>query len=173
MNASRIRFFLVFIAMAACCAPASAQAGSIQGGSASRSGSTTNGFLIYGDVKVVDAEYVKNAPMILDLILYTKGMQVAARQRINPNGRYRFMDVYDGDYWLVVEHDGVEVMRDSLFISKSMTIDIKHDINLNLRPTARRTGDEASTGIGAHKKSGAIAGAAFVSSLRSVAASGR
>jgi tetratricopeptide (TPR) repeat protein len=81
--------------------------------------------------------------MILDVILYTKGMQVTARQRINPNGRYRFMDIFDGDYWLVVESDGVEVARDSVFISKSMTIDIRHDITLTLRSSRGPSGRAA------------------------------
>jgi len=99
-----------------------------------RSGSTTRGFLLYGDIKIDDSELATRKPMILDLILYTKGMQVTARQRINPGGRYRFNDIFDGDYWLVVESDGVEISRDSIFISKSMTMDIRHDINLSLRP---------------------------------------
>jgi len=103
----------------------------------SRSGSTTRGFLLYGDIKIDDSELATRKPMILDLILYTKGMQVTARQRINPGGRYRFNDIFDGDYWLVVESDGVEISRDSIFISKSMTMDIKHDINLSLRPVFR------------------------------------
>lgn len=104
---------------------------------AGRTGSTTRGFLLYGDVKVDEAGLAAGQPMILDVILYTKGMQVTARQRINPNGRYRFSDIFDGDYWLVVEADGVEIARDSLFISKSMTMDIQHDISLTLRSTSR------------------------------------
>lgn len=106
-----------------------------QGG---RSGSTQRGFLLYGDVKVDESGLAAGQqPMIVDVILYTKGMQEAGRQRINPNGRYRFMDIFDGDYWLVVESDGVEVARDSVFISKSMTIDIRHDISLTLRSSSR------------------------------------
>ena len=152
MNPSRIagnqlrpKFFcsLLFLIgiVSACCVPSWGQSGGVQGvGSTSRSGSTQHGFLVYGDVKILDAEFVKDVPMILDLILYTKGMQVTARQRINPNGRYRFMDIYDGDYWLVVESDGVEVMRESIFIPKNMTMEVKHDITLSLRPAVRRTG---------------------------------
>jgi len=114
----------------------------VQGvGSASRTGGTQRGFLLYGDLTVADATAARNAPLILDVILYTKGMQVFGRQRINPNGRYRFMDVFDGDYWLVIESDGVEVLRDSIFIPKQMSMDLKHDINLDLRaPSARRLG---------------------------------
>jgi Tfp pilus assembly protein PilF len=104
---------------------------------AGRSGSTQRNFLLYGDIKVDEAGLAAGQPMIVDVILYTKGGMVTARQRINPNGRYRFMDIFDGDYWLVVESDGVEVARDSVFIAKSMTIDIRHDISLTLRSSPR------------------------------------
>jgi tetratricopeptide (TPR) repeat protein len=95
-------------------------------------------------VKVDEAKMAGEKPQILEVILYTKGMQFVARQRINPGGRYRFMDIYDGDYWLVLEMEGVEVVRDSVFIAKSMTIDIKHDLNLEWRSTSGRS---ASAGV--------------------------
>jgi cytochrome c-type biogenesis protein CcmH/NrfG len=104
-----------------------------------RSGSTTRGFLVYGDVKIDESKLAGAKPGMLEVILYTKGNQVVARQRINPNGRYRFMDIFDGDYWLVVELEGVEVARDSLFISKSMTMDVKHDLELEWRSNGGRT----------------------------------
>jgi cytochrome c-type biogenesis protein CcmH/NrfG len=97
-------------------------------------GGTTRGFLLWGDVKIDESQVAGNKPLILDVILYTKGMQVKDRQRINPGGRYRFMDVFDGDYWLVVELEGVEVARESVFIAKAaMTTDIRHDIALQWR----------------------------------------
>lgn len=108
-------------------------------GGTSTSG-TKSGFLLYGDIKVDESVLTKDKPLILDIILYTKGMQLVNRQRINPNGRYRFSDVFDGDYWLVVESDGTEVARDSIFISKQMSLDVQHDIHLELRSTAGRTG---------------------------------
>lgn len=98
-------------------------------------GSGTRGFLVYGDVKVDESRLAAGKPVMLEVILYTKGMQVVGRQRINPNGRYRFMDIFDGDYWLVLELEGAEVARDSLFIAKSMTMDIKHDLELEWRST--------------------------------------
>ncbi|MDX6384829.1 MAG: hypothetical protein QOK48_2402 [Blastocatellia bacterium] len=99
-----------------------------------RSGSTTRGFLLYGDVKVDESQVPGEKPVTLDVILYTKGNQVVARQRINPNGRYRFMDIFDGDYWLVIEIEGAEVVRESVFIAKTtMAVDIQHDLNLEWR----------------------------------------
>ena len=101
-------------------------------------GAGTGRYLLYGDVKV-DESALPGRPMILDVILYTKGMQLTARQRVSPNGRYRFNDVPDGDYWLVVESDGAEVARDSIFIAKNMTMDIQHDIALGSKSPATRS----------------------------------
>jgi tetratricopeptide (TPR) repeat protein len=98
-------------------------------------------FLLYGDVKVDDCNSAGGAPMIMDVILYTKGMEVVQRQRINPGGRYRFDRVQDGDYWLVIEFDGAEVARDSVFIGKtSIATDLKHDLNLGCRSAIARKG---------------------------------
>ena len=99
-----------------------------------RGGSTTRGFLLYGDVKVDESQVAGQKPLTLDVILYTKGNQVVARQRLSPNGRYRFMDIFDGDYWLVIEIEGVEMVRESVFIAKTtMAVDIQHDLALEWR----------------------------------------
>jgi tetratricopeptide (TPR) repeat protein len=76
---------------------------------------------------------------VLDVILYTKGDQVYARQRISPNGRYRFMDVFDGDYYIVIEAENKEVARVSLFISTTSPTELKQDIALEWRSTGFRT----------------------------------
>jgi tetratricopeptide (TPR) repeat protein len=105
-----------------------------------RSGSTTRGFLLWGDVRVDESQLAGQKPMILDVLLYTKGMQLVARQRISPNGRYKFMDIFDGDYWLVIELEGAEVVRDSVFIAKAaITTDIRHDLALEWRSTGGRS----------------------------------
>ena len=101
---------------------------------------SSRGFLLFGDVKITESQVPGNKPMILDLILYTKNMQAIARQRISA-GRYRFTDVSDGDYWLVLELEGQEVFRDSVFIAKtSMAVDVRHDLNVEWRSVGGRTG---------------------------------
>src|SRR5438093_1328401 len=58
-----------------------------------RSSTTSKrGFNLSGDVKVGESQAAGDQmPAVLDVILITKGDQVYARQRITPNGRYRFM----------------------------------------------------------------------------------
>ena len=102
------------------------------------SGSSKGGFIIYGDIKVDESQATDDQkPAVLDLILYTKGGQVFRRQRVSPNGRYRFMDVFDGDYDLVVELENREVARFTVLISTTSPTEIKQDIELELRRTGR------------------------------------
>ena len=107
--------------------------------------SSKSGFIVYGDVKV-DLSRATDAqqPSVLDVLLYTKGNQLFARQRIGPNGRYRFYDVFDGDYYIVIEVENQEVSRVSVFISPTSPTEIKQDIELELRPI----GAQKHRGIG-------------------------
>jgi Tfp pilus assembly protein PilF len=102
------------------------------------SGSTRRGFNLSGDVKVDESQGADPKPAVLDVILYTKGEQLVGRQRISPNGRYRFMDLFDGDYYIVVEMENKEVARVSLFISATSPTDLKQDIALEWRAIATR-----------------------------------
>ena len=111
---------------------------------AQRTSSTSSkrGFNIYGDVRVDESQVPDNQrPQVLDVILYTKGDQVYARQRISPNGRYRFMDVFDGDYYIVIEAENKEVARVSVFISTTSPQELKQDIALEWRATGPRNGN--------------------------------
>lgn len=92
------------------------------------------GFNIYGDVKVdLSRATDEQKPTVLDVLLYTNGNQLVFRQRIAPNGRYRFNDVFDGDYYIVVELENQEVGRVPLLISTTSPTEIKQDIELELR----------------------------------------
>jgi tetratricopeptide (TPR) repeat protein len=98
------------------------------------------GFIIYGDVRVEGSQAPDaQKPTVLDLILYTNGNQVYGRQRISPNGRYRFNDVFDGDYYIVVEIENQEVGRFPVLISTTSPTEIKQDIELQLVPNSRRS----------------------------------
>jgi Tfp pilus assembly protein PilF len=91
---------------------------------------STRGFQLYGDVNVDESKVDGPKPLAMDIILSTKGNQVVGRQRISPGGRYRFMDIFDGDYWLIIEFEGTEVVRESVFIAKTATFDVRHDVTL-------------------------------------------
>src|SRR5215475_5579359 len=71
----------------------------------------SGGHILYGDVKVDESKSTGFVPINYDLILYTAGGQVVARQTVSSNGRYRFMNLADGHYDLVVEFENNEVAR--------------------------------------------------------------
>lgn len=138
-NLWRWRIWKSAMSLVVCIACAFAFAG-VSFAQGSRSGSTTRGFQLYGDVNVDDAKVDGPKPLTMDVILYTKSNQLVGRQRISPGGRYRFMDISDGDYWLAIEFEGTEVVRESVFISKTSMTDVRYDVALEWRSIGARIG---------------------------------
>src|SRR5690349_11582904 len=69
---------------------------------------TKRSFTVFGDLKVDESQAGDtNTNVIFDVILYTRGNTVFQRQRVGNNGRYRFINVFNGDYYLAVELDNV------------------------------------------------------------------
>jgi Tfp pilus assembly protein PilF len=101
---------------------------------------TKRGFILYGDVVVDASKSAEPGPAVLDVILYTSSNTVYGRQRITPNGRYRFLDLFDGDYYLVIEFENKEITRSQVFISTTSPVELKQDISLEWRSGGVRSG---------------------------------
>src|SRR5678815_5191670 len=56
--------------------------------------------IIYGDIKVDQGQAGTDKPISLDLILYNEYGNQISRQRVQSNGRYRFIDLPDGRYYI-------------------------------------------------------------------------
>lgn len=124
---------------------------------AQRTTATTSkrGFNLSGDVRVDESQAAGDqVPLALDVILVTKGDQVVGRQRISPGGRYRFMDIFDGDYYLIVEIESKEVARVSVFISERSPLDLKQDIALEWRSTGGRNAGGVVSAADLYDRSG-------------------
>lgn len=89
--------------------------------------------IVYGDVKVTQAEGAADKPISLDIILFNEFGNAFARQRVQSNGRYRFIDIPDGRYYIVVEYDGQELDRFIVDFSSQYKSDMTHDIELQAR----------------------------------------
>jgi tetratricopeptide (TPR) repeat protein len=100
---------------------------------------TQRNFTLWGDVKVDESQREERKPLIFDVILYTRGNDVFARQRVSNNGRFRFNNIFNGDYYLAIELDSIEINRIALVISGQYADDIKQDIELEWRAIASRT----------------------------------
>ena len=88
------------------------------------------GHILYGDVKVDDSKVTGMKPISYNLILYL-GNQVVRRQSVSSEGRYRFVDLSNGYYDLVVELENNEIARIRVeMTSPRINMDYRQDITL-------------------------------------------
>ena len=109
-----------------------------QATSSSRPGAGTGrGFTLFGDLKVDDSQVSRgtNTNVTFDLILYTRGNDVFARQRVANGGRYQFNNVFNGDYYLAVELDNAEIARMQILIPANAVEHIRQDLEFRWKPT--------------------------------------
>jgi tetratricopeptide (TPR) repeat protein len=93
------------------------------------------GNILYGDMKVDESKANGATRLSYDVILYNLNRTVIARQTVTSNGRYRFNNLNNGVYDLVVESENVEVARIRVELVSPLATDIRQDINLELRGT--------------------------------------
>ena len=109
---------------------------------------TRRPFTLFGDLKVDESQAGDaNTNVMFDVILYTRGNEVFARQRVGNNGRYRFNNVFNGDYYLAVELDSVEIARMPVLISQNAVEQIRQDLEFRWKgPPARAAAGVVSAG---------------------------
>ena len=88
---------------------------------------------LFGDLKVDESKGGDLKPQTFDVILYTEGGTVVGRERVANNGRYRFMNLRDGRYDLVVEVENNEVARLRVQVSSPIKNDFRQDIMMQWR----------------------------------------
>lgn len=93
----------------------------------------TLGHTLYGDLKVDDGDTNQNKPLSYSILLYAQDGRVLARQTVTNHGRYRFNDVPDGEYNIVVELENNEVARLRVTVASPLKTDFRHDIRLEWR----------------------------------------
>jgi len=103
------------------------------------------GHILYGDFKVDESKASGAKPLSFDVILYTTGGDIVARQTVGNNSRYRFNEVPNGDYDLVVEVENSEIARIHLMLNESFKTDIRRDIELEWRENPGATRPKPST----------------------------
>lgn len=90
---------------------------------------TRRNFTLYGDLKVDESQVGSaEANRTFDVILYTRGNEVFARQRTSNGGRYQFNNIFNGDYYLAVELDSAEIARMPVLISANSVEHIRQDL---------------------------------------------
>ena len=92
--------------------------------------------IVYGDIKVDQSQPGTDKPISLDLVLYNEFGNAMSRQRVQSNGRYRFIDLPDGRYYIVIEYEGTELDRFIVDFSSQFKSDLQKDIELQARVLA-------------------------------------
>ena len=75
-------------------------------GALGQSGST-----LFGDFEVHDILQGTGAPAAFQILLLNRGLQVIGRETLGPRGRYRFLGVPNGEYYLVIQMEETELLR--------------------------------------------------------------
>jgi len=125
----------------------SATASFAQASSSSRPGAgSRRNFTLYGDLNLQESGGSQQSNVIFDVILYTRGSEVFSRQRVGNGGRYRFNNVFNGDYYLAVELDSVEIARVPILISANSTEDVRQDLAFQWKATPATGGVISAAG---------------------------
>lgn len=97
------------------------------------------GHTLFGDVKVDEGRSEGLKPLNFDIILYSRGGDVLGRQTVTNNGRYRFLNVANGEYDLAVEVEGTEVARVRVMMQYPFKTDHRQDLFLEWKASAQRS----------------------------------
>src|SRR5262245_37049260 len=106
----------------------------LSGSAAEAAAQAGGGHTLYGDLTVDEGQAPGDAkPRVFFVVLYTAYGQALGREPCNPNGRYRFSNVLNGEYDLVVEVDGQEAVRVRINVIDPRKTDIRRDLSLEWR----------------------------------------
>ena len=93
----------------------------------------TGGHTLFGDIKVDETETNGSKPASFQVVLYSEGGNLLMRQTVPSNGRYRFLDLRNGRYEVVVEFENVEVARVFVSVNSPFKTDFRKDIEFHWR----------------------------------------
>ena len=92
-------------------------------------------FTLYGDLAVLELEAQVPANTMFDLVLYSRGNEEVARQRVGKGGRYIFNNIIEGNYLIGVELDNVEIARVAIHVAQRKNKPIRQDMELDWTPS--------------------------------------
>lgn len=93
----------------------------------------TGGHTLFGDIKVDESQTSGSKPASIQVLLYSEGGNLLMRQTVPSNGRYRFLDLRNGRYEVVVEVENVEITRVPVSVNSPFKTDFRQDIELQWR----------------------------------------
>src|SRR6185436_17440562 len=91
------------------------------------------GNTLFGDFKVDGAETSGVRSQTFFILLYSTSGKLLSRQTVGSPGRYRFNDVPNGEYDIVIESENQEATRIRVMLMERSKTDVRRDINLEWR----------------------------------------
>ena len=94
---------------------------------------------LFGDLQVDEGRSETLKPLVYEVVLYNQGGLVVSRQFVNAGGRYRFMNIANGQYYVAVLLDHEEIGRTRVEILAPLKNDFRQDLSLEWRtgPSSR------------------------------------
>lgn len=120
-------------------------------------GQEGGGHTLMGDLKVDETKVDEIVPLSFDVILYTEGGVMIGRQTVVNNSRYRFLNLADGRYDVVVEIEGAEVARVRVFVKSAYKTDFRQDIHLEWKegvPQRQRARPQTISAVDFYERAG-------------------
>ena len=103
-------------------------------------------FTLYGDLKIDESKMPGLKPVNFEVILQSERLSTMGRQMVARNGRYRFENLSNGTYYIVVMLEGSEVASVRVRLNGIVGTDYRQDIALEWRPDVR-AGKEEKGGV--------------------------
>jgi Flp pilus assembly protein TadD len=95
---------------------------------------TGGGHTLYGDLKVDDSKISGLQPMSFEVVLYSRNGSVLGRQTVPKNGRFRFENLSNGTFFIIVMLDNSEISTSRITLSSAISTDYRNDVFLEWRP---------------------------------------
>jgi tetratricopeptide (TPR) repeat protein len=109
----------------------------------------SGGHVLFGDIKVDESQASSSSIATFQVLLYNESGGLLMRQTVPSNGRYRFLDLRNGRYEVVVEFENKEIARVMVSVNSPFKTDFRQDIELQWKSLSTRT------------KTGVVSAAAF------------
>jgi len=97
------------------------------------------GHVLFGDIKVDESQATGSAMATFQILLYSEAGNLLMRQTVPSNGRYRFLDLRNGRYEVVVEFEGKELARVLVSVNSPFRTDFRQDIELQWKDLSTTT----------------------------------
>ncbi len=92
------------------------------------------GHTLFGDLKVDESKMKGVTSLSYTISLLTIKGQPVERAVVAANGRYRFFNIPNGEYLLIVETGSTEVARIQFLLQEKAPTDIRRDLELQWKP---------------------------------------